>query len=128
MLNVTYKHLQAPVKLGWLSLVQWTQLVVCAAVAYGVSKLLPLPGQWSLSVAITICGAPAAAAMVAMQADFDVVAFSRAALRWYRRRRHYLPGTDPDATPAGYHLLAPEQVHDPATSAAAVLRPDALWD
>jgi hypothetical protein len=130
MLNITYKHLQDPVKLGWFSLAQWAQLVVCAALAYAVSRLLPLPSEWSLSLAITICGAPATAAMVAMQADFDVLAYSLAALRWYRSRAHYLPGADPHLEPAGYRVTLPQADSDQpvAVSAAPVLRTDALWD
>lgn len=130
MLNITYKHLQDPIKLGWFSLAQWAQLAVCGLLAYGVSTILPLPDMWSLSVAITICGSPAAAAMVAMQADFDVFAFALAAVRWTRRRRHYLPGTDPAITPAGYRLIAPQAL-EPAearVSATVALRPEDLWD
>ncbi|RKQ90498.1 hypothetical protein C8N24_0303 [Solirubrobacter pauli] len=130
MLNITYKHLQDPVKLGWFSLAQWMQLGVCGLLAYGLSTVLPLPDMWSLSLAITICGAPVAAAMVAMQADFDVLAFTLAAARWTRRRRHYLPGTNPAATPAGYHLLMPDAIDapDPLADATVTLRADTLWD
>jgi hypothetical protein len=130
MLNITYKHLQDPVKLGWFSLAQWMQLAVCGLLAYALSTLLPLPDMWALSIAITISGSPVAAAMVAMQADFDVIAFTLAAVRWSRRRRHYLPGTDPTIAPAGYRLLAPvdSEPVDPLAAATVSLRPDALWD
>jgi hypothetical protein len=128
MLNITYKHLQDPVKLGWFSLAQWMQLAVCGLIAYALSTVLPLPDLWALSIAITICGSPVAAAMVAMQADFDVLAFTRAAVRWTRRRRHYLPGADPSGSPTGYHLLVPIAPDAPDALAQVILKPDALWD
>ena len=129
MLNITYKHLQDPVKLGPFSFVQWTQLAICGLLAYGVSKLLPLPAEWSLSFGITICGTPAAAAMVAMQADFDVLAFTLAVARWYRKRGRYLPGADPNSQRPGYRLtVAHEDVTDHARVTVDPLRAHALWD
>jgi hypothetical protein len=129
MFNITYKHLEDPVKLAGLSLLQWAQLLVCVIAAYGLSKLLPLPDQWALSVAVTFCGMPAAAAVVAMQADFDVAAYVGAVLRWYRHRSTYQAGANPNDLPAGYHVATPASV--PATEAAAAvfdLRPDELWN
>src|SRR6478672_9434375 len=72
MLHPTYQHLEDRIRLAGLSLLQWAQLFVCALAAFGLAKLLPLPGSWSVSVAVTICGLPAAAAVAFMQADFDV--------------------------------------------------------
>lgn len=72
MLHPTYKHLEDRIRLAGLSLAQWSQLFVCALGAFGLSKLLPLPGSWAVSVAITVCGLPAAGAVAFMQADFDV--------------------------------------------------------
>ena len=72
MLHPTYQHLEDRIRLAGLSLLQWAQLFVCALAAFGLSKLLPLPGSWSVSVAVTVCGLPAAAAIAFMQADFDV--------------------------------------------------------
>ena len=128
MFNTTYKHLEDPVKLAGLSLVQWTQILACVIAAYGVSKLLPLPGTWSLSIAVTICGMPAAAAMVAMQADFDVTAYMRAVFRWYRRRTTHQPGANPNQAPVGYHVAA---LDAPTFAESPVpvfdVRPDELW-
>src|SRR4051812_12605468 len=72
MLHPTYKHLEDRIRLAGLSLWQWAQLFVCAVAAWGFSRVLPLPGSWSLSVAVTLCGLPAAAAIAFMHADFDV--------------------------------------------------------
>jgi hypothetical protein len=78
----TYRHLEDRIRLGGLRLGQWTQLLVCGLAAYALSRLLPLPGSWSLSVAVTVCGLPAAGAIAFMSADFDVLGWGRAAVRW----------------------------------------------
>jgi hypothetical protein len=46
---------------------QWAQLVVCAIGAFGLSKLLPLPGLWAVSVAITVYGLENAAVQLGVQ-------------------------------------------------------------
>jgi len=128
-MNTTYKHLDDPIRLAGLSLMQWAQLLACMLAAYATSKLLPLPGEWALSVSITLCGLPAAAAMVAMSADFDVAAYTLAAIRWYRHRTRYLPGTDPDKLPTGYHVHRPvgTDSDSPDRPGAAALALDSLW-
>jgi hypothetical protein len=78
----TYKHLEDRIRLGGLALGQWAQLLACGVAAYVLSTLLPLPGSWSVSVAVTVCGLPAAGAITFMSADFDVVGWARAAVRW----------------------------------------------
>jgi hypothetical protein len=89
----TYKHLEDRIRLGGLTLGQWTQLLACGLAAYALSTLLPLPGSWSLSVAVTVCGLPAAAAVAFMNADFDVVQGVRAAVRWRRGPTLYRAAT-----------------------------------
>lgn len=92
MLHPTYQHLEDRIRLAGLSLLQWTQLFVCAVAAFGVSKLLPLPGSWSVSVAVTVCGLPAAAAVAFMQADFDVRRWLLDAVGFRRGPRRFAPG------------------------------------
>jgi hypothetical protein len=90
-MHPTYKHLEDRIRLGGLTLGQWTQLLVCGLAAYALSTLLPLPASWSVSVAVTICGLPAACAIAFMSADFDVLGGVRAAVRWRRAPMVY-PG------------------------------------
>src|SRR4051794_40217222 len=99
-MHPTYKHLEDCIRLGGLSLSQWAQLTVCALAAYALSRVLPLPGSWSVSVAVTLCGLPAAAAMAAMQHDFDLVVWARAAARFARSPRVYV-GSQPQAVDVG---------------------------
>ena len=114
-INPTYKYLQAQIKLGAFTLWQWTQLVLCACLAFAIQTILPLPGSWSLSVAITLAGLPAAAAIGAMSMDFDVLAYTRAWVRWTRRRgRRWQPGHNPRTPTSGYVVQPP----DPGSSAS----------
>lgn len=130
VLHPTYQHLEDRIRLAGPSLLQWAQLFVCAIGAFGLSKLLPLPGSWSLSLAITVCGLPAAAAIAFMQADFDIrrwlldtVAFRHGPKRFVAgflgADRHAAGRNAPDsrrAAPAspGGEPLELEQLWDPA--------------
>jgi hypothetical protein len=116
----TYKHLEDRIRLGGLSLRQWAQLLVCAVAAYALSTLLPLPGSWSVSVAVTACGLPAAGAIAFMSADFDVVAWMRAAVRWRRAPKCY----------AGSDLAAARDPIGTCTVGVAerAFDAEALWD
>jgi hypothetical protein len=116
----TYKHLEDRIRLGGLSLRQWAQLLVCAVAAYSLSRLLPLPGSWSVSIAVTVCGLPAAGAIAFMSADFDVIAWMRVALQWRRAPKCYVGSAvvgarDPIGAPA----------EEPAGTAFDA---EALWD
>ena len=121
-MHPTYKHLEDRIRLGGLTLGQWTQLLACALAAYALSTLLPLPGSWSLSVAVTVCGLPAAGAIAFMSADFDVVGLARAALRWRRCPRRYV------ACAAGE--VRSREAGRPSESRRSLspFDPEALWD
>jgi hypothetical protein len=108
VLHPTYQHLEDRIRLAGLSLLQWAQLFVCALGAFGLSKLLPLPGSWSLSLAITVCGMPAAAAIAFMQADFDVRRWLLDALRFGRAAKRYLPGDGGRSCGGGYLIAVNE--------------------
>jgi hypothetical protein len=92
-MHPTYKHLEDRIRLGGLTLGQWTQLLVCGLAAYALSMLLPLPASWSLSVAVTVCGLPAAGAIAFMSADFDVLGLARAGVRWRPTAKVYRGAT-----------------------------------
>jgi hypothetical protein len=130
VLHPTYKHLEDRIRLAGLSLGQWSQLFCCALAAFGLSKLLPLPGSWSVSVAITMCGLPAAGAVAFMQADFDVRRWVLDALRFRRAPRRYLPGLGEEPQRAGYRLIGDERpaFREGVSFAAARLDVEGLWD
>ena len=113
----TYKHLEDRIRLGGLTVGQWSQLLVCGRAAYALSTLVPLPGSWSLTVAVTICGLPAAGAVAFMNTDFDVVQGVRAAVRWRHAPTLYRAATSGsgERTHAGWDAGRPFDA-------------EALWD
>ncbi|MCW2953198.1 MAG: hypothetical protein JWQ48_2368 [Conexibacter sp.] len=137
MFSVTYRYLDRGVRLSGLTLGQWLQLVAGAISAFAMSKLLALiPGlsaTYALSIAVTLAGMPLAAAFVAMDADFDVTAYLRAAIKWRRGPKLLLAGPNPTSTYPGYRIV--EQLDDTAQHAApsngSRLNPnemEVLWD
>lgn len=129
MQHSTYKHLEDRVKLSGLTLGQWALLFLGSVCSYGLAQLLPLPGAWSLSIAVTIVGLPVSLALVASLSDFSVSALLAAVWRYRRSARNYLPGVAPDCSRPGY-------VVTPAPAEKAALRPPSrptqrttrLWD
>ena len=95
-MHPTYKHLEDRIRLAGLTLGQWGELAVSGLAAYLLARVLPLPGSWSISVAVTVCGLPAACAMAMMEHDFDVIGWARAAVRFARAPRRYSAFRAPD--------------------------------
>ena len=120
-MHPTYKHLEDRIRLGGLTVGQWTQLLVCGLAAYALSNLLPLPGSWSLSVAVTVCGLPAAGAIAFMSADFDVLGWGRAVVSWQRTHKHFPGAVRIDATAGDAAVVA-------GSGRAAAFDPESLWD
>jgi hypothetical protein len=118
VVHPTYKHLEDRVRLAGLTLGQWSQLLICGLAAYALATLLPLPSSWSVSVAVTACGLPAASAITFMSADSDVCRWLRAAVRWRRAPRRYL-GADAAAGSPVSQVMAPE---------SGAFESEALWD
>ena len=97
MRHPTYKHLEAPLRLGSFSLAQWAQIAAAgiAAAAFG-AYLSPLPTTATIFVAIVGAGLPVALSYGAMGLEFSVgrvrgrrvaLLASPAALPARRRRR-----------------------------------------
>ena len=102
LVHATYQYLERRPRFLGLTFLQWGQLAACACAAWLLTHVLPLPGSYDVSVAVTIAGIPAAGALVAMDADFDVWAWLRAFVRWRHTAGLYLPGLAPDSAPSGY--------------------------
>lgn len=123
MLHPTYQHLQDPIRLGPLSVLQWAGVSVCGLAAYALASWLPLPGTWSLSVAITLCGLPGVAIWVGQQSELNLWWTARMAWQW--RRGHKQLGSDAFRV-HGYVLAEPER------STASLVGPEVTlvdwWD
>ena len=93
MVNPTYKHLGAKVRIRGLTLGQWAQLTVAsiAAVVFGVD-VSPLPPGPTIWVAVFVAGLPVVLSYGAMGLDFSVTEFASAVWRWLHSPRLYMPG------------------------------------
>ncbi|HEY4280369.1 MAG TPA: hypothetical protein VGM91_19260 [Conexibacter sp.] len=129
----TYRFLDRKIRIGYLAWFQWVQVAIAVFLALGLSKAFGLfmPQMWALSTALTIAGLPVAAAIAAMESDFDVPAYLAAAISWRRGPKLLLPGADPAAAYAGYQLTTTDYAPAAAAHAVATLTPndmEALWD
>jgi len=131
MRHVTYKHLEAKLRLGSFSLGQWAQISAAGALAavFGV-YVSPFPASVTMFVSIVGAGLPIALSYGAMGLEFSVGQLAVAAWRYWREPRSYLPG--PGEQAVGYLVQAELAPTHPA------VRPDGrelpatdrepLWD
>jgi hypothetical protein len=129
MVNPTYKHLDAKMRLGGLRLGQWLQLVVAVGFAalFGI-YISPLPIGPTIAISVFAAGLPVAVSFAAMGLEFSASSIVHAIWRWARSPRRYLPGGGREAT--GYVVQA--ELRAPAFEPAADVTPTSriaeLWD
>jgi hypothetical protein len=128
--NPTYKHLEGKTVVGRFTLGQWAQLLagVVLGLVFGV-YLSPLPPTASIFVSCLLPGLPLAASYGAMGLEFSLAQLARAAWRFWRAERRWLPG--PGAATVGYRVMAdPDPAeHSPARpDPARAPRLEGLWD
>ena len=130
MANPTYKHLEGKTVVGHFSLGQWGQLLagVVLGLVFGI-YLSPLPPTATIFITCLLPGLPLAASYGAMGLEFSLAQLARAAWRFWRAPREWLPG--PGASGVGY-LVVPDP--DPAERSperpdpARARRLEGLWD
>lgn len=129
MVNPTYKHLDAKLRLGGLRVVQWLQLAAALgfAVVFGM-YLSPLPAGPTIGLSVFVAGLPVAVSFAALGLEFSVSAFVAALWRWARAPRRYLPG--PGAAGVGYVVRAElrEPALEPSAEGLATSSIAELWD
>ena len=105
MRHVTYKHLEARLRLGSFSLVQWAQISAAGALAavFGV-YVSPFPASLTMFISIVGAGLPIALSYGAMGLEFSVAQLTGAAWRYWHEPRSYLPG--PGEQTVGYRVQA----------------------
>jgi hypothetical protein len=126
--NLAYKHLEAKLKIGELTIGQWAGLFcgLMLTIVWGV-YLSPLPPTLTLLTAVYLGGVPAAAVFLASFSEFDLWLLVASALRWRRLDGRFLPG--PGGEALGYRLEWPaEQTRHSAREQAAALDLEALWE
>ncbi|MBA3264145.1 MAG: hypothetical protein H0T69_17090 [Thermoleophilaceae bacterium] len=130
MANVTYKHLEGKTVVGLFSLGQWVQLLagVVLALLFGI-YLSPLPPIPTIFVSCLLPGLPLAASYGAMGLEFSLSQGARAAWRFWRRPRRYLPG--PGQAAVGYVVEVDPDPYQPLSGDQESARGrdlEALWD
>lgn len=126
-MNIAYKHLEAKLRVGELTLAQWLGIFVGAVTALMWALYVsPFGTSITIFTACYIGGLPAAAIFLATMSELDIVLLVRSALRWRREKGRYLPG--PGATGDGYVVRA-----DPAARARRDAEPadidlTVLWE
>jgi hypothetical protein len=124
--NVAFKHLEAKLRFGELTIGQWAAVV--AGVLFGLvfaQSLSPLGGVWGMVLGIYLGAVPASAAFFASLSEFDLGGLVVAALRCRRQPARYLPGSGGSAR--GYHLAAQNEERTRAPDGDE-LDLEALWD
>jgi len=126
MRHPTYKHLEDRLRLGAFSLGQWAQITTAgiAAALFG-GYVSPLPAQATIFVSIVGAGVPVAISYGAMGLEFSVAQFARAAWRYWRSPRRYLPGAGEPTS--GYIVLCDPAAEPPPTGDVAA-KGELLWD
>jgi len=126
-MNTAYKHLEAKLRFGELTVGQWAGVLggVLFALAFA-QYLSPISGMWGVVLGVYLGAIPASAAFLASLSDFDLAGLIAAAIRRRRRPGRHLPGSGTAAQ--GYLLLrAADRL---PVDAHGETQPDleALWD
>lgn len=127
-MNVAYKHLDAKLRIGDLTLVQWLGVMagVMIAVAWG-AYLSPFGTTPTVVSAVYIGSLPIGAALLSGTTEFDLWLVIRSALAWHRLEGRYMRG--PGDRARGYLLHEDtEELERRRRSDAAELDLETLWE
>jgi hypothetical protein len=124
--NVAFKHLEAKLRFGELSVGQWAAVLagVLSALVFA-EYLSPLDGLAGVIVAVYLGAIPVSAAFFASLSEFDLWGLIAAAIRWRRREGRHVPGAGSAAS--GYVVLGDGGDGGTGPVVAAELDLGALW-
>ncbi|HEX6022904.1 MAG TPA: hypothetical protein VFZ00_12965 [Solirubrobacter sp.] len=124
-MNVAFKHLEAKLRFGELSIGQWASVLAGVLVGLLVAQYAsPFGGVWGLVIGVYVGAIPACAALFASLSEFDLWGLLAAAVRWRRAPGRYLPG--PGENARGYVLRA--DAHSPTNDDREEIALDALFE
>ena len=104
-MNLAFKHLEAKLRFGDLSIGQWATILAGTLFALLFAQYLsPVPGLGGLIIGVYLGAIPVSAAFFASLSEFDLWGLLAAAVRWRRREGRHVPG--PGHGARGYRLLA----------------------
>src|SRR3954469_1351902 len=123
-MNVAFKHLEAKLRFGDLTVGQWAAVFGGVLFALLFAEYLsPIGGMGGVIIGVYLGAIPASAAFFASLSEFDLWGLVAAAMRWYRRDGRHVPGAGESA--CGYALLADDL--DELQTGAVDLDLEALW-
>ena len=125
-MNVAFKHLEAKLRFGELSIGQWAGILggVLFALAFA-QYLSPVHGLPAVVLGVYLGAIPASAAFFASLSEFDLWGLLAAAIRWRRSPGRFVPGGG--ETARGYLLLVDGPDVTSGTD-SPVLDLSSLWD
>ncbi len=127
-MNASYKHLEARLRIGEFTIMQWAALIIGGIVAlvWGL-YISPLGPELTVFTACYIGGLPAGAVFLAAISEVDALLLIRSAIGWRRSAGRYVGGAG--ARTRGYNVT-PTKVEDWAShedDGLEALDPAALW-
>lgn len=128
-MNTAYKHLEAKLRVGELTLGQWFGLFVGALTALlWALYLSPFGTSITIFSACYIGGLPAAGIFLATISEVDLLLVARAALRWRREEGRYVPGAGPATNGYVVRADADQRRRHASDNQLADLDLAALWE
>src|SRR3954453_20402512 len=126
-MNVAFKHLEAKLRFGDLTVGQWAAVLGGVRFALLFAEYLsPIGGLGAAIIGVYLGAIPASAAFFGSLSEFDLWGLIGAAAPWRRQDGRYVPGAGVSAR--GY-ALAPDPTESGARSAGAdELNLDAPWN
>jgi hypothetical protein len=126
-MNLAFKHLEAKLRFGDLSIGQWAAVLggVLFAVVFA-QYLSPISGLGGAILGVYLGAIPASAAFFAGLSEFDLCGLIAAALRWRRAAGRYVAGAG--ETAHGYVLVVDAATTSAGKDPALGLDLGALWD
>jgi hypothetical protein len=124
--NPAFKHLEAKLKIGDLTIRQWAGIALGAVMGLLYADFLhPFSTTLTLASAVYIGGIPIAVAIVGGMSEFDAWLVLRSALRWRRSDDRFLPGAGEPT--CGYYVLLNDEFDFSAMDSLTRLDPAGLW-
>jgi hypothetical protein len=106
VIHPTYRYLERATRIAGLTWRQWTLLMSSAIATYLLAKTLPLPSPYGLSVALTVCGTPAAAVLALASTETHVALSPAVLFRWHQVSGRYVPLPPASSFGVGYVVTA----------------------
>jgi hypothetical protein len=106
VIHPTYRYLERATRIAGLTWRQWTVLVGSLLATYLLARVLPLRAPYGLSVALTVCGTPAAAVLALASTETHAALSPAVLFRWRQVSGRYVPLPPASSFRVGYVVTA----------------------